>query len=70
MKTLTHDFSTRRKRRAAVNLIVGHLENIVAAEEAYRDNIPDNLLGSDLYDTADEYICLLDEAAELLRSIY
>ena len=66
----THDYSTRRKRRAAINLMVGQLENIAAAEEAYRDNIPDNLLGSDLYEAAEEYICLLDEATDLLRSIY
>ena len=66
----TFDYSTRRKRRAAVNLIVGLLENITAAEETYRDNIPNNLLGSGLYDTAEEYILQLDEATELLRSIY
>lgn len=68
--TAAPDYSTRRKRRAAVNQMVAQLELIAAAEETYRDNIPLNLLGSDLYDTAEEYICLLDEALDALRNIY
>jgi hypothetical protein len=73
MKTnpsVQNDYSSRRKRRAAVAQMAGQLELIAAAEEAYRDNIPLNLLGSQLYDSAEEYICLLDEAVEMLRSIY
>jgi len=65
-----YDFSTRRKRRAAITQMAGQLELIAAAEEAYRDNIPLNLTGSQLYDAAEEYIDLLDEAVEMLRSIY
>jgi hypothetical protein len=65
------DFSTRRKRRAAVNRIVGQLQNIVAAEKNYRDSIPLTHHGAVLqYDTADWYICLLCEAVETLRSLY
>jgi hypothetical protein len=64
------EYSTRRKRRAAVAHIVAQLDCIAAAEETYRDNIPLYLLGSDLYDAAEYRICLLDEAAEILRSIY
>jgi hypothetical protein len=66
----TPDYSTRRKRRAAVSRLVAQLENIIAAEESCKNNIPLNLLGSGLYDTAEECICLLDEAAEILRCAY
>ena len=65
-----NDFSTRRKRRAALFSIIGALEQISLAEESYRDNMPDNLLNSDAYESTDYYIDLLDEAIDSLRSVY
>jgi hypothetical protein len=64
------DYSTRRQRRAAVKSILLQLEQIRDAEEQCRDNIPENLQGSSIYDTADEYVSSLSETVELLESIY
>jgi hypothetical protein len=64
------DYSTRRKRRTAVKLLTEQMEQIRDAEEQCRDNIPENLQGSVVYDNADEYVSMLDEAVELLGSIY
>jgi hypothetical protein len=69
-KSAEPDYSTRRRRRSAVKSLTDQIEQIRAAEERYRDNIPENLQGSVVYDTADEYVSMLDEAVELLRSIY
>ena len=67
---LFSDFSTRRKRRAALFSIISALEQMSQAEESYRDNMPPNLLNSNAYDTVDYYIGLLDEAIDVLRSVY
>jgi hypothetical protein len=64
------DYSTRRVRRAAMMRIVRQMEQIMAAEEQYRDNIPENLRGSVVFDKADESVSLLEEALELLGCIY
>jgi hypothetical protein len=64
------DYSTRRIRRAAVSSIVRQTEQIMAAEERYRDNIPENLQGSVVFEKADECVSLLEEAIELLGSVY
>jgi hypothetical protein len=64
------DYSTKRKRRAAIQSIVMQLQQIKDAEERYRDNIPDNLQASVVYETAEQCVSLLDEAAELIDSIY
>jgi len=61
---------TRRQRRAAVNRLTNELTKIIVAEERYRDNIPPNLQGSSLYESADEAVSLMEEAAELLASAY
>jgi stalled ribosome rescue protein Dom34 len=66
----TPDYSTRRVRRAAMARIVRQMEEIMAAEEKYRDNIPENLRGSVVFDKADESVSLLEETIELLGSIY
>ena len=64
------DCSTRRKRRAALASSLRLLEQISAGETAYRDNMPPNLMASDAYDMADYYISLIEEAIDVLRSIY
>jgi len=64
------DYSTRRKRRAALFSIVSALEQISQAEEAYRENMPENLQNSDAYDYTGYYIDLIDEAVDTLRSVY
>jgi len=64
------DYSTRRQRRTAVRYFAQQLEQIRDAEERVRDNTPENLQGSIVYEQADEYASLLDEATDLLNSIY
>jgi flagellar biosynthesis chaperone FliJ len=60
------DYSTRRKRRKAIDGVVQQLVQIKAFEERYRDNIPENLQNSSVYESAEEYIACLDEAIEQL----
>jgi flagellar biosynthesis chaperone FliJ len=60
------DYSTRRRRRAAIVSIVQQLERIKAHEEQYRDNIPENLQNSVVYESAEQYIELLDEVIDIL----
>jgi predicted chitinase len=60
------DYSTRRRRRAAVVSIVKQLEEIKAYEEKYRDNIPENLQNSAVYESAEQYIEMLDEVIDIL----
>ena len=55
----TVDCSTRRKRRTALSSLICTLEQIVEGEIAYRDNMPDNLYGSDAYEDADNNVSLL-----------
>jgi len=60
------DYSTRRRRRAAIQIFAKQLEQIKDCEEEYRDRIPENLQGSMVYDRAEELVSLLDEAIDLL----
>jgi hypothetical protein len=63
-------YATKRQRRAAVNSIVRELERIKAAEEHSRDRIPENLQGAEIFENAEQCVSSLDEAIELLESIY
>ena len=64
------EYATKRQRRAAVKSIMGQLVLIRDAQERCRDNIPENLQDSDIYEVADESVSMLDEAIDLLGSIY
>ena len=64
------DYSTRRQRRVAIKSFAQQIEMIRDAEELCRDNTPENLHGSIVYEQADEYATLLAEAVEILESIY
>ena len=64
------DFSTRRRRRAALASSICVLEQISLGEAAYRDNMPLNLQCSDAYDAADYNVSLLEEAIDVLRSVF
>ena len=63
-------YTTKRQRRAAMKRILSQLEQIKAAEERSRDNIPQNLQGSSAYEAAEECINALEEALEILDSAY
>jgi hypothetical protein len=58
----TPDYSTRRRRRAALKKIVAVLRQIRDGEERSRENIPENFHGSEIWEKADEIIMMLDEA--------
>ena len=62
--------TTRRHRRTALKSLLNCLEQIRDAEESYRDNIPENLSGSIVYEAADECVAILTEAIEALESAY
>jgi hypothetical protein len=64
------DYTTRRRRRYSIKAILKQLEQIKAHEERYRDNIPENLQGSIVFDNAEQSVSFLDEAMELLGSVY
>jgi len=60
------DYSTRRRRRAAIKIIIGQLERMMSWEEMVRDNMPENLQGSSAYEAAEEAIASLENAIEAL----
>lgn len=64
------NYTTKRQRRAATKTIISQLEQIKAAEEGSRDNIPENLQGSSAFEAAEECISMLEEALESLNSAY
>ena len=70
LKPKVSDFSTRRRRRAAISRLLRELELIKDAEIRYIDRIPENLQGSIIYDNAEQAVSLMDEAAEILASAY
>lgn len=59
-------YATRRQRRTAVRRFARQLKQIRECEETYRDRIPENLQGSAAYDSAEEFVSLLDEAIDAL----
>lgn len=46
------------------------LESILEDEETYRDNIPENLQGSERYETADEACDALSSAVDSVDEIF
>jgi len=61
--------STKRQRRAAIGKVILQLQHILLYEEAYRDRIPDNLHSSAVFDTADQWVSVLDDVIESLTSL-
>jgi hypothetical protein len=65
----TPDITTRRKRKAAVKRLSRQLCMILAAEEGYLENVPDNIQGSIVSERAENFITLLGDALEILDSV-
>jgi hypothetical protein len=63
-------YATRKQRRAAVMALLFQMEQLVFAEERYRDNIPANLQGSKWYEAAESSISAMNEVIDLLNEIY
>jgi hypothetical protein len=64
------DLSSRGRRRKVVPVVVGLLERIRAEEQMLLVRMPLNLQGSDAYDVADHYIGMLDDAIDVVDSVY
>jgi len=62
--------STRRMRRKVVTEMALQMECVLEAEMRSHERVPENLRGSSAYEDDDERISSMEEAAELLRSIY
>lgn len=62
--------ATRRQRRATVKVILSQIEQLLFAEECYRDNIPENLQGSKWFESAEQSIAVMQEIIELLEEVY
>ena len=63
-------FATRKQRRVAVAAILIQMEQLLFAEERYRDNIPENLQGSKWYEGAETSIAVMNEVIDLMSEIY
>ena len=64
------DLGKRSARRREIDRIVDLLHSVLAAEEAYRDAIPENLQASVRYDDACDAAEGLEEAIALLECVY
>ena len=64
------NYSTRRRRRAAIKRIIEQLEQMKNWEESVRDNTPENLQGSSAYDAAEEAVSSLEEAIDVLAEFW
>jgi hypothetical protein len=62
--------ASRSHRRDATYSIVQNLRLILAAELAYRDNIPTNLQNSLRFDNADRAVSALDDAIDILTDAF
>jgi hypothetical protein len=69
-QTAAPDYSTRRRRRAAIKMIMKQLEQMKDWEERVRDNMPENLGSSAAYDAAEEAVSSLEEVIELLAGFW
>ena len=64
------DLSSRGKRRKVVKLVIDLLERIRAEEQKFIVRMPLNLQSSDAYDTAEYSIDVLNEAIDVVSSVY
>jgi len=64
------DYSTRRRRRTATKVIIRELEHMKTCEEKNLEITPVNLVGSVAYEVTEEVIATLDEAIDVMRTIY
>ena len=63
-------YSTRQKRRKAVNLLIRECEAIMNAEQHYINRMPENLENAPMHDAAEHTVDSLAEALELLREAF
>jgi hypothetical protein len=61
---------TRRRRRSELKKIMVRLEAVLGDERRYMDNIPVNLQGSSVFESAAGSVESLEEAIDILGSVY
>jgi hypothetical protein len=61
---------TKKKRSDAVSELICKLVQVREAEEEAMENTPENLRGSANFEASEERIPLMDEAIEILGSLY
>jgi len=61
--------STKRQRRAAIDKVILQLEAIKKSEESYRDRIPENLQSSYAFESADQWVSVLEDVIESLTAL-
>ena len=64
------DLSSRGKRRKAITLVIGLLMEIRAGEQTLMLQMPLNLQGSVVFETAEYAIDIIDEAIDIISSVY
>jgi uncharacterized protein YhbP (UPF0306 family) len=62
--------STMKKRRETVRTVKDLLGLVKDAEETFIENAPENLQSAPIYETAEEYVSVLDNVIEQLGEIY
>jgi hypothetical protein len=63
-------YKTRKARRSAVKTITAMINDVLAAEERYFNNIPDNLHGSKWHTASEADIDVMQEIISLMANIY
>jgi hypothetical protein len=66
----SNPYDTKRKRRKALKAIISQMELLMEAEEAYKENIPENLQNSKWYEAAEQSLMLMEETIDTMGDIY
>jgi hypothetical protein len=69
-KSTAPNLRTRKGRRKQMKIHIEGLEAIKSGEENYREKIPVNLQNSIVYESAEANISLLEEAIEILATVF
>ena len=64
------DFSSRRKRRDAIQTVLVCLSAVRVAEQECLDNTPGNFQDSESYETGENAVDALGEIIDLLAEVY
>ena len=68
--TTVNLYETRRLRRKALDSLIRDLTNIMKAETAYMERMPENLQGSQMYEVAENAVSVFEEALDILQGAY
>jgi hypothetical protein len=61
---------TRRQRRRELAKLIGRIDVLLENERRYMDNIPENPQGSSVFEIAAQSVETLEEAIDILGSVY